>query len=216
MTWRDWPAMMTLSPRPPVSVSATVASRSRLSRRWSRVAISRLAPSLTLPLSGCERAGEKIDQRCLAGAVGSDERDAVAALDPQSSGRGRSCARRSSWRSPRPRSRACRRPWWSAPPASRCRPDGWRGPRVRARRKSWSCAKPALVALPPRGDAVAEPVLLVGDPAVELVAVAFLFLQHLVAPGLEIGEAAIEPPRHAAVEPHRRLATGSRGSAGHG
>ena len=66
----------------------------------------------------------------------------------------------------------------------------------------------AHVALAPRGDAVAEPVLLRGDLAVELVAVALLLLEHRVAPGLEGGEALVEPAGDAAVEPDRRAATG--------
>ena len=50
--------------------------------------------------------------------------------------------------------------------------------------------------------------LLVGDAAVELVAVALFFLQYLVAPGFEIGEAAVETAGDPAVEPHRRLRQG--------
>ena len=59
----------------------------------------------------------------------------------------------------------------------------------------------ALVALAPRGDAVAQPVLLAGDLAVELVAFELLLRQHLVAPGLEGREAALHAPRAAAIEP---------------
>jgi hypothetical protein len=58
-----------------------------------------------------------------------------------------------------------------------------------------------LVALAAGGDAVAQPVELHGDLAVELVALALLLLQDFVAPGLEGGEALIEPACDAAVEP---------------
>ena len=64
-------------------------------------------------------------------------------------------------------------------------------------------ADPAHVALAPAGDAVAQPVLLGDDFAVELVPVAFLLRQHGVAPFLEMGKSALEPPRLAAVEPDR-------------
>ena len=60
----------------------------------------------------------------------------------------------------------------------------------------------AHVALAPRGDAIAQPVLLRDDLAVELVEVAFLLREHLVAPGLEIGKAALDAAGLAAVEPH--------------
>ena len=64
---------------------------------------------------------------------------------------------------------------------------------------------PALVALAARGDAVAQPVGLGGELAVELVPVALLLLEDGVAPGLEIGKAAIDPARDPAVEPDRCL-----------
>src|SRR5207237_2480462 len=60
------------------------------------------------------------------------------------------------------------------------------------------------VALAPRGDAVADPVLLGGNPAVELVTLAFLFLQQLVAPCFVGCKAAIEPEGAPTVEPERR------------
>ena len=53
-------------------------------------------------------------------------------------------------------------------------------------------AEPLDVALAPAGDAVAQPVLLGDDLAVELVLVALFLGQHLVAPGLEGGEAAVD------------------------
>ena len=72
----------------------------------------------------------------------------------------------------------------------------------RCRRSACEAGHAAHVALAPRGDAVAHPVLLRHDLAVELVEVALLLRQHLVAPRLEIGEAALDAPRLAAVEPH--------------
>ena len=56
-----------------------------------------------------------------------------------------------------------------------------------------------------RGDAVAHPVLLAHDLAVELVLGHLLLGQLLVAPGLEVAKADVDAPRRAAVEPHRRL-----------
>ena len=76
-------------------------------------------------------------------------------------------------------------------------------------------AEAAHVALAPGGDAVAQPVLLARDLAAELVAVALLLLQDLVAPGLEGGEAAVDPPGHAAVEPDDG-AVSARATAGRG
>src|SRR5262249_32225641 len=66
------------------------------------------------------------------------------------------------------------------------------------------CAEAALVALAPRRHAVAQPVLLADDLALELVALALLFLQDLVAPSFEGGESLLQPSRRAAVEPDRR------------
>ena len=75
-------------------------------------------------------------------------------------------------------------------------------------------AQPPHVALAPRGDAVAQPVLLAHDLAAELVLLALLLLEDRVAPFLEMREALVQPPRPAAVEPDRRAATRARGSAG--
>ena len=61
--------------------------------------------------------------------------------------------------------------------------------------------QPPHVALAPRGDAIGQPVLLAHDLAVELVAVELLFLQHGVAPFLERAETLVEPAGHPAIEP---------------
>ena len=59
----------------------------------------------------------------------------------------------------------------------------------------------AHIALAPRGHAIAQPVLLAGDLPAELVKRHLLLFQHLVPPGLEMREAAIQPPGLAAVQP---------------
>jgi hypothetical protein len=76
-------------------------------------------------------------------------------------------------------------------------------------------AEALLVALPPRGDAVAEPVLLHDDLAVELVAVAFLLLQHPSRHASKCGEALVEAAGLAAIEPDGGVDR-FRGSAGRG
>ena len=62
-------------------------------------------------------------------------------------------------------------------------------------------AEPAHVALAPRGDAVAQPVLLAHDLAAELVLLALFFLEHRVAPRLEMRKALVEPAGLAAIQP---------------
>ena len=59
------------------------------------------------------------------------------------------------------------------------------------------------VALAPRGDAVAHPMFLGDDLAVELLRVALFLLEHGIAPGLEFAKAPVEPLGDAAVEPDR-------------
>ncbi len=65
---------------------------------------------------------------------------------------------------------------------------------------------PAHVALAPGGHAVGDPVLLAHDLAVELLAVARVLLGHLLAPRLEMLEAAVHPAGDTALEPHHRAA----------
>ena len=62
-------------------------------------------------------------------------------------------------------------------------------------------AEPAHVAGAPRAHAIAQPVLLAHDLAVELLQVALFLFQHLVAPGLEGPEALVEALGRAAVDP---------------
>ena len=63
--------------------------------------------------------------------------------------------------------------------------------------------QPLLVALAPRGDAVAQPVLLHRDLAAQLVPLGLLLRQHRVAPRLERREPLVQLARDPAVEPHR-------------
>ena len=58
--------------------------------------------------------------------------------------------------------------------------------------------------------------LLLHDAAVELVAGKLLGFEDRIAPGLEAGEALVEPPRDAAIEPDGGLRKDSPGSAGRG
>ena len=57
------------------------------------------------------------------------------------------------------------------------------------------------VAFAPPGDAVAQPVFLRDDLAVELVLIAFFFREHLVAPFLERGKTALNAADLSAIEP---------------
>ena len=60
------------------------------------------------------------------------------------------------------------------------------------------------IAFAPCGHAVAQPVFFANNLAVQLVALGFLFLQHLVAPALKSGKPFIDAPGHAAVNPDSR------------
>ena len=62
-------------------------------------------------------------------------------------------------------------------------------------------AEPLDVTLAAAGDAVAQPVFLHDDLAVELVLVALFLGQHLVAPRLESAEPAVDLPDLAAIQP---------------
>ena len=77
-------------------------------------------------------------------------------------------------------------------------------------------AEPLDVALAAAGDAVAQPVLLVDDLAVELVLVALFLGQHLVAPGLECARSRGRSAGSGRDRARRWRATGWTGSGGHG
>ena len=151
-----------------------------------------------LPVSGVVGAGQQVDQRGLAGAVRPDNADAVAALDAGGE-----------VLDDRPVAEGF---------ADALGLDHQRAGFFRLRRgevgvagrasiiaalvaQRMQIAEPLDVALAAAGDAVAQPVLLVDDLAVELVLVALFLGQHLVAPGLERRKAAVDPPDRAAVEP---------------
>src|SRR6202011_3994613 len=136
-------------------------------------------------------AGEHFDQRGLADAVRPDNADAVAALDAD---------REAVDDLARPVS-----------PADVLRFDDklaglfrFRGGEVGIASRAamvapllaqrMKIAEPLDVALAAAGDAVAQPVLLIDNLAVELVLFALFLGQHLVAPGLEGAKTAVDLP----------------------
>jgi hypothetical protein len=144
-----------------------------------------LAPSLTLPL---------------AGAVGADDADPVAALDADGEIRHyRRCAIafRDALGFDHQRARPFRLGGGHGDGAGRA-------PGVAAAlAQRLQFGDSAHVALAPRGDAVAHPVLFGGDLAVELVQIAFFLGQDLVAPRFERSKSALGAARFAAVEQDR-------------
>src|SRR5258708_1528783 len=145
-------------------------------------------------------AGEHFDQRGLADAVRPDDADAVATLDAD---------REAVHDLARPVS-----------PADVLRFDDelaglfrFRSPKVGISGRAamvapllaqrMEIAEPLDVALAAARDAVAQPVLLVDDSAVELVLLALFLGQHLVAPGLEGAKTAVDLPDLAAIQPRR-------------
>jgi hypothetical protein len=74
-------------------VSHRLASGSSRARLWSKTAISRLVPSVTVPASGAISAGQQLQQRGLADAVRPDKGHPVAAQHAQRRNRGRSPCR---------------------------------------------------------------------------------------------------------------------------
>ena len=161
--------------------------------------MARLAPSRTLPLSGASVPSQQIGQRGLAAAVRPHDTDAIAALD--------------AGREPRHNRsslvgfagvpgfddqlarivRLCRFKFCAA----QCTAIG--APRLAQRMQ---VAEPLDVALAPRRNAVAQPMFFGDDLAIELVLIALLLRQHLVAPRFERGEAALDPPRLSAIQPY--------------
>ncbi len=161
------------------------------SRRWSSVAISILAPSVMVPVSGREFAGQHLR---------------AAWSCPRRSGRRGRCGRRAECGSRSRRTigvspirlRRCASasatslPEMSASVTRDLRAA--RAPRYSRRCSRRSCRMPTRRTLRLRraGDAVAQPVLLGDDLAVELVLLALFFREHLVAPFLERREAALD------------------------
>src|SRR5262249_19749922 len=147
---------------------------------------------------GLIRARQKVDQCRLAGAVRADDADAIAAQD------------------------ACRKvvddPAIAIGSADAFCFDHqlaglfrFRGgevgitdraaiiPACRAHRLQM--AEALDIALPAAGDAITQPMLFLDDLAIELVLLALFLSKHLVAPALERGKPAIDPPDRAAIEP---------------
>src|SRR5262249_19649906 len=136
-----------------------------------------------------DRAGQQVDQRGLAGAVRPDDADAIAALYAEretvddsavvprlADALGLDHQPAGFFRLRRDEIGAARGAFVGAPLLAQC----------------MQIAEPFDIALAPAGDAVAQPVLLVDDLAVQLVLVALFLRQHVVAPGLEGGKAAID------------------------
>jgi hypothetical protein len=147
-----------------------------------------------------KRTRQHIDQRRLAAAIRPDDADAVAALQCESRNRRRSAsvvALADAESLDDQRAGRRRRTGGDRGVAG----AGAVGAALFPQRLQ--LADPAHVALAPAGDAVAHPVLFGDDSAVELVLIAFLLRQHRVAPFLEMGKAALEAARLAAVEPDR-------------
>ena len=71
----------------------------------------------------------------------------------------------------------------------------------RSVRKTTQPFKPALVALAPARHAIAHPVFLGGDAALQLVALHLFLFQHVVTPGLERGEAFLQSVGLATIQP---------------
>ena len=160
-----------------------------------------LAPSRIVPLSGGSSPIRRSNQRRLAGPVRTDDADAVAALD----------ADRKAIDDLAVAIGLADVLGFNHQPAGFV---GFGGGEVGTAGRATiiaplvaqrvQIAEPLDVALAAAGDAVAQPVLLVDDLAVELVLVAFFFRQYLVAPCLEGGKAAIDLPDLAAIEPGGR------------
>ena len=200
-TWRGTPLTRTVSPLPPVSVSAKPAAGSRLSRFWSRPTIDSPVPSRTVPASGGMAPVSSESSVVLPAPFGPTmptrspritrvEKSRTTARPPSDL----AMPRASITSVPEPDASAAAMrgpPWGRSASRRRCRNVG-------------QLAHAPHVALAPRGDAVAEPVLLAQDLAPELVALALLLFQHRVAPRLEGREALVEAPGGAAVQPDHR------------
>ena len=147
---------------------------------------------------GLQLAGQHLQKRRLAGAIGSDEADAVAAMDPKRERRHDGAIAVAlgdllgldhqlaavATLGDRRLDRALRSLVAAIVGAHLLQ-----------------VAEPAHVALAPCRHAVAQPVLLALDRLAELVLLDLFFFEHLVAPFLELAETAVQPPRQPAVQP---------------
>ena len=160
-----------------------------------------------LPRIGRQPPHQQIDERTLAGAVGPDDPQPVPTHHPQ----GQAV-------DDRPRTVGFRDVAGLDHQGAR----GFRVGRLHAdaayRAADLAAVFPELVQIPeaadvalaPGGDAVAQPVLLGDDLAVQLVLVALLLLKERVAPCFEAGEALLDPPGLAPVEPDRAARQGGQ------
>jgi hypothetical protein len=144
------------------------------------------------------RAGQQVEQRRLARAVRPDDADAVAAQDSRGKAAhqlARTQLLRHTLRRDHQAAAALLR--GALQPRRTRRPNALPPPLA----QRGELADAPHVALAPRRDAVPQPMLLARDLPRQLVRLALLLLQNLVAPGLEGGEAALDATRRAAVEP---------------
>jgi hypothetical protein len=147
---------------------------------------------------GHQCAGEQVEQSRLAGAVGADDADPVAAHDP-----GREI----------PHDRAVSIGFGDAlrdrdQPAGQVGTSGIQPGRalradvlIATLAQRVQFGEPSLVARATGGDAVAQPILLHRDLAAELVVLPRLLLEYSIAPRLEGRETLVKGPGNAAVEP---------------
>ena len=189
---------MTLSPPVRVSASFKVVAGSRLARRWSSEAISRLLPSRTVPPSGAPAPVSMSSSVVLPAPFGPtmpsrspramrSERSRISVLPPSAleTSFGLDDQLAGDFRAGHRELHRAADAFLLAPLAA----------------ELLQRAVAAHVALAPRRHAVAHPVELGGDFSVEFLAVALLALEHLVAPGLELAEAAVDLPHGSAIEP---------------
>src|SRR5581483_6402435 len=145
--------------------------------------------------------GQHFDQRGLAGAVGADDADAVAALNAD---------RKAIDDRPIAIGAADVLGFDDQPAGFLCFRRGEIGVPGRAAivaallTQCHEIAEPLDIALAAAGDAIAQPVFFVDDLAIKLVLLALLLGQNLVAPAFKRGKAAIDLSDLAAVEPGGR------------
>ena len=147
---------------------------------------------------GFECAGQQVEQRGLAGAVGADDADAVAA---QHAGGEAAHDGAFAERLVDALGHHDHAPGDVALGGGELGAAGGAAHLLGAGAQFVQVAEAADVALAPGGDAVAQPVFFHHQLAVQLVALLCLLFQRVVAPGFEMGEAAIQPAGGTAVEP---------------
>ncbi len=155
---------------------------------------------LHLAAVGLQPAGEEIEKRRLAGAIGTDHADTVAAQYARGEVRYDLFLTIGFGNLPRlddPRAAlfglGCNKGYIARDAQLFAAPL----PQLPQPRHA------ADIAFAPPAHAITYPILFHRDSAVELVTFDLFLGQHLVAPRFEIAEAAFKPPRSPAVEPHR-------------